>query len=241
MSRSSFAPDTIPSILTPDNLFLIQIQYGVTPEYDFEPPSSEDQEFLYLQVPSFHEKLVVLFLPEMDAQAAKMLTKGLFTRKRNGRVQEDGSKRAKVGVSSPRVFTPTVTASEVIVSIEIALTAEVDTASMGSVPSMPLGPSSGDRVLELPVRKETGEERKKKAITKISCKARLGKPDGNDNEQGKDPFDNSEIIWELADSRVIRCSLTSIGCVIKRRRHRRPRRTFEPSLPPSLIHYLRGF
>ncbi|KAG1366991.1 hypothetical protein COCNU_13G007810 [Cocos nucifera] len=105
----------------------------------------------------------------MDAQAIKMLTKGLFIRKRKGKVQDDGSKRAKVGVSSSKVPASTAITSEVIVGIEIAPTTEVDTASMGSVPSMPSGPSSGDRVLELPIKKGTGEGRKKKAIVKMSC------------------------------------------------------------------------
>ncbi|KAG1342194.1 hypothetical protein COCNU_05G004230 [Cocos nucifera] len=80
----------------------------------------------------------------MDAQVAKMLTKGLFTRKRKGKVQNDGSKRAKVGISSSRVPTSTITASEVIIDAKITPTGKVDTASASLVPSMPLGPSSGD-------------------------------------------------------------------------------------------------
>ncbi|KAG1362643.1 hypothetical protein COCNU_10G008620 [Cocos nucifera] len=62
----------------------------------------------------------------MDAQATKMLTKGLFTRKRNGKAQEDGSKRVKVGVSSSEVPTPTIAAFEVIVGAEIASIAKSD-------------------------------------------------------------------------------------------------------------------
>ncbi|KAG1334209.1 hypothetical protein COCNU_03G003280 [Cocos nucifera] len=135
----------------------------------------------------------------MDAQAAKMLTKGLYTKKRKGKVQNDGSKRAKVGVSSSEVSTSTATTSEVIVGVETALTIEVGTASTGLVPSMPSGPSNEDRVLELPIKKGTGEERKKKAIAKMSCKARLGGPDGIDNEQGEDPFDNLEVVRDLPD------------------------------------------
>ncbi|KAG1370068.1 hypothetical protein COCNU_15G004340 [Cocos nucifera] len=168
MFCSSFAPDTIPSVLTQDDIFLIQIQYGIPQEYDLELPSSDDQEFLYLQAPSFYEGLVVLFPPKMDAQAAKMLTKGLFTRKRKGKVQNDGSKRAKVGVPSSGVLASTIVASEVIIDVEIAPTVEVDTASMGLMPSMPSGPSSGDWVSKLPVKKETREGRKKKAIVKTS-------------------------------------------------------------------------
>ncbi|KAG1370190.1 hypothetical protein COCNU_15G005560 [Cocos nucifera] len=118
----------------------------------------------------------------MDTQATKMLTKGLFTRKRKGKAQEDGSKRAKVGISSSRVPASTVAASEVIVGIEIAPTTKVDTASMGLVPSMPSSPSSEDRISELPIKKGTGEGRKKKVIAKTSCKARLDELNGNDNE-----------------------------------------------------------
>ncbi|KAG1368195.1 hypothetical protein COCNU_14G006630 [Cocos nucifera] len=118
----------------------------------------------------------------MDAQAAKMLIKELFTRKRKGKAQEDGLKRAKVGVSSSGVSALTAAASEVIVDAEIPPAIEVDTASMGPMPSMPSGPSNGDRILELSIRKEIGEGRKKKAIAKTSCKTRLGGPDGNDNE-----------------------------------------------------------
>ncbi|EHA8587115.1 hypothetical protein COCNU_scaffold001452G000030 [Cocos nucifera] len=135
----------------------------------------------------------------MDTQATKMLTKGLFIRKRKGKAQNDGSKRAKVSVSSSEVPTSTAAVSEVIVGAKITPTTEVDTASMGPVPSMPSGPSDGDRVSKLPIKKEIEEERKKKAITKTSYKARLGRLDGNDNKREEDPFDNSKIIQNLAD------------------------------------------
>ncbi|KAG1327745.1 hypothetical protein COCNU_01G016790 [Cocos nucifera] len=118
----------------------------------------------------------------MDAQATKMLTKGLFTRKRKEKVQEDDSKRMKVGVSSFRVPTSIVAMSEVIIDAEIAPTTKVDIASAGPVPSMPSGLSSEDRVSKLPVKKGTREGRKKKAIVKTSYKACLGRPDGNDNK-----------------------------------------------------------
>ncbi|EHA8587507.1 hypothetical protein COCNU_scaffold002495G000010 [Cocos nucifera] len=126
----------------------------------------------------------------MDAQDAEMLTKGLYTKKRKWKVQNDGSKRAKVDVSSSKVPASTATASEVIVDAKTALTAEVGIAGTGPVPSMPLGPSYGDRILELPVKKGIGEGRRKKAIAKMSCKARLGGSDGDNNERGEDPFDN---------------------------------------------------
>ncbi|EHA8586825.1 hypothetical protein COCNU_scaffold001015G000010 [Cocos nucifera] len=191
----------------------------------------------------------------MDAKAAKMLTKGLFTRKRKRKAQEDGSKRAKVSVSSSEVPASTATTSEVNIDVKIAPTTEVDTTSTGPMPSMPSGPSSEDRALKLPIKKGTGEKRKKKAITKMSYKARLGGPDGNDNERGEDTFDNPKIIWDLVDRfampevvdqmanldlqqliwsslgmilKVTRCSLTSRGHIVRRRRHRRPRRTFKP-------------
>ncbi|EHA8586779.1 hypothetical protein COCNU_scaffold000927G000010 [Cocos nucifera] len=68
-------------------------------------------------------------LTEMDAQATKMLTKGLFIRKRKGKVQEDSSKSAKISVSISKVLASTATTSEVNVGTEIAPTIEVDTAS----------------------------------------------------------------------------------------------------------------
>ncbi|KAG1348004.1 hypothetical protein COCNU_06G018330 [Cocos nucifera] len=135
----------------------------------------------------------------MDARFAKMLTKDLCTKKRKGKVQNDSSKRVKVGVSSSKVPTSTAAVFEVIVGIETALTVKVGTVGMGSVPSMPLGSSDGDQVLELPVKKGIGEGRKKKVIAKTSCKACLDGPDGDDNERGKDPFDNPEVIQNLAD------------------------------------------
>ncbi|EHA8586979.1 hypothetical protein COCNU_scaffold001232G000010 [Cocos nucifera] len=190
----------------------------------------------------------------MNAQAAKMLTKGLFIRKKKGKVQNDGSKRVKVGVSSSRVPTSTVAPSEVIVETEIAPTIEVDTASMSSMPSMPSGPSNGDRVSELSIKKRIG--RKKKVVMKTSFKARLGGPDGDDNKQEEDPFDNPEIIQNLADRFAMpevvdqmadlnprQLIWSSLGTILKldhqmlthikrmRRQkvqHRRPRRTFEP-------------
>ncbi|EHA8589127.1 hypothetical protein COCNU_scaffold008130G000010 [Cocos nucifera] len=118
----------------------------------------------------------------MDAQATKMLTKGFFSRKRKGKVQNDGSKRMKIDVSSSRVLISTVVAFEVIIGAEIAPTTEVDTTSVGLMPSVPSGPSNGDQVLEFPIKKGIGEGRKKKAVAKTSCKARLGRLDGNDNE-----------------------------------------------------------
>ncbi|EHA8586494.1 hypothetical protein COCNU_scaffold000446G000020 [Cocos nucifera] len=81
---------------------------------------------------------------EMDAQVAKMLTEWLFTRKRKGKVQEDSSKRVKVGVSCSEVSTPTVAAFEVIVGIKIFPAMKVDTASSGPMPFMSSGPSNGD-------------------------------------------------------------------------------------------------
>ncbi|EHA8587730.1 hypothetical protein COCNU_scaffold003089G000010 [Cocos nucifera] len=63
---------------------------------------------------------------EMDTQAIEILTKGLYTKKRKGKVPNDGSKRAKVSVSSSEVFASTIAASEVIVGIETALTAKSD-------------------------------------------------------------------------------------------------------------------
>ncbi|EHA8587439.1 hypothetical protein COCNU_scaffold002235G000030 [Cocos nucifera] len=52
---------------------------------------------------------------EMDTQAAKMLTKGLFTRKRKEKMQDDGSKRVKVSISSSGDPTSTIATFEVIV------------------------------------------------------------------------------------------------------------------------------
>ena len=40
---SAFASDTIPGSLTPDELSLIRIQYGVPPEYELELPGPSDR------------------------------------------------------------------------------------------------------------------------------------------------------------------------------------------------------
>ncbi|EHA8586387.1 hypothetical protein COCNU_scaffold000304G000010 [Cocos nucifera] len=129
-----------------------------------------------------------------------MLTKGLYTMKRKGKAPSDGLKRANVGASSFEVPDPTATASEVITSTETTLTTEVDITGSGSVPSMPSGPSSKDRTLELPTKEGTREGRKKKkAIAKTSHKAHLGNPDGNSDERGEDPFDIPEIIQDLTN------------------------------------------
>ncbi|KAG1358576.1 hypothetical protein COCNU_08G000220 [Cocos nucifera] len=137
----------------------------------------------------------------MDTQDAEMLTKGLYTKKRKRKASSDGSKRAKVGASSSEVSTPTAIASKVIVGIETTLTAEVNTAGVGSMPSIPSSPTNGDRTLELPAKEETSKGRKKKkAVAKTSRKARLSGPDGNDDdERGEDHFDNPEIIQDLID------------------------------------------
>ncbi|EHA8586231.1 hypothetical protein COCNU_scaffold000110G000090 [Cocos nucifera] len=135
----------------------------------------------------------------MDAQAAKMLTKELYTKKKKGKAQNDGLKSVKIGLSNSKVPASTVAAFEVITSIETTLTIEVGTVGTGPVPSMPSGSSDGDRISELPIKKGTGEGRKKKVIAKTSCKAILGGPDGDDNERGKNPFNNPKIIPDLAD------------------------------------------
>lgn len=41
--RAPFVPDTIPSILTPNDLALIRFQFGIPPEYDLELPSPTDR------------------------------------------------------------------------------------------------------------------------------------------------------------------------------------------------------
>ncbi|EHA8586761.1 hypothetical protein COCNU_scaffold000903G000010 [Cocos nucifera] len=64
-----------------------------------------------------------------------MLTKGLYTKKKKGKVQNDSLKRAKVDVSSSEVPTSTVTAFEVIVGAKTVLT----TKSPTNVDPLPLG------------------------------------------------------------------------------------------------------
>ncbi|EHA8590716.1 hypothetical protein COCNU_scaffold022946G000010 [Cocos nucifera] len=106
----------------------------------------------------------------------------------------------KVGHSSFAVPTSTIIALEVIASTEVALAAEVGTASTGSMPPIPLGPSNGDRASEPPIEEEVGEGRKKKrSITKTSHKAHLSRADGDSDERGEDPFDNLKIIRDLTD------------------------------------------
>ncbi|EHA8588103.1 hypothetical protein COCNU_scaffold004112G000080 [Cocos nucifera] len=193
---------------------------------------------------------------EMDTQAIEMLTNGLYTKKRKGKAPSDSSKRAKVDASSSAVPTSTVTTFEVIASTKAALTIKVGTTGMSSVPPMPSGPSSGDQTLELPIKGEIGEGReKKKAIAKASRKAHLSRPDGDSDERGEDPFDNLEIVRDLTNRfampevvdqmadldlwwliwgslgtilKITRCLPILRGRIVRRRRHRRPRRTFEP-------------
>ncbi|KAG1364257.1 hypothetical protein COCNU_11G010840 [Cocos nucifera] len=106
----------------------------------------------------------------------------------------------KVGASSSAIPTSTAAALEVIVSIEVVLIAEVGTTGIGFMPSMPLGPSNGDRASELPTEGEIGEGRKKKkAIVKMSRKVCLSGPNGDSDERGEDPFDNPEIVRDLTD------------------------------------------
>ncbi|EHA8586517.1 hypothetical protein COCNU_scaffold000478G000040 [Cocos nucifera] len=120
---------------------------------------------------------------EMDTKATEMLTKGLYTKKRKAKASSDSSKKMKVGDSSSVVPTSTAVAPEVIASTEVALATEVGTAGVGSVPPMPLGPSSGDRASEPPIEGEVGEGRKKKkAIAKTSHKTRLSKVDGDSDK-----------------------------------------------------------
>ncbi|KAG1348007.1 hypothetical protein COCNU_06G018360 [Cocos nucifera] len=135
----------------------------------------------------------------MDAQATEMLTKELYTKKRKEKVQNDSSKRVKVDISSSEVLASIAATSEIIVGTETILTTKIGIAGVGPVPSMPSGPSDEDQVLELLIKKGTGEGRKKKAIAKTSCKACLGGLDGDDNERGEDSFDNPEVIQDLID------------------------------------------
>ena len=59
----AFAPDTIPGSLTPDELSLIRIQYGVPPEYELELPEPTDRasapppDCFYLYQEAFRTRL----------------------------------------------------------------------------------------------------------------------------------------------------------------------------------------
>ncbi|EHA8587465.1 hypothetical protein COCNU_scaffold002268G000020 [Cocos nucifera] len=131
----------------------------------------------------------------MDTKATEMLPKGLYTKKRKGKVSSNNIKRMKVGDSSSTVPTSIVVAPEVIASIEVAIAIEVGTIGVSSMPPMPSGPSSGDWALKPPAKGEVGEGRKKKrAIAKTSRKACLSKADGDSDECKEDPFDNPEFI-----------------------------------------------
>ncbi|EHA8588842.1 hypothetical protein COCNU_scaffold006836G000010 [Cocos nucifera] len=79
----------------------------------------------------------------MDAQAAEMLIKGLYTKKRKGKAQNDGSKMVKIGFSSSKVPASYAAAFKVIAGIETALTAEVGTTGMDLVPPCPQVPPTG--------------------------------------------------------------------------------------------------
>ncbi|EHA8587604.1 hypothetical protein COCNU_scaffold002772G000010 [Cocos nucifera] len=106
----------------------------------------------------------------------------------------------KVSDSNSTIPTSIVVAPEIIANAEVALATEVGTTGVGFVPPMPLGPSSGDRASKLPAEGEVGEGRKKKkAIAKTSRKACLSGVDGDSDERGEDPFDNSEIVQDLTD------------------------------------------
>ncbi|KAG1371688.1 hypothetical protein COCNU_16G007820 [Cocos nucifera] len=188
----------------------------------------------------------------MDTKAVEMLTKEYYTKKRKGKASSDRSKRTKDSDSSSTVPTSTAVVPEVIASAEVALATEVDSAGEGSMPSMPLGPSSGDRASEPPTEEEVGEGRKKKkAIAKTSHKTRLSGMDGDSDEQGEDPFDNPEIIQDLtdrvampkvvdhmADLDPLQLAWSFLGTVLKsdhqmlvyirRRKHKRSKRAFEP-------------
>ncbi|KAG1362614.1 hypothetical protein COCNU_10G008330 [Cocos nucifera] len=106
----------------------------------------------------------------------------------------------KVDDSSSTVPTSTIVALEVIANVEVTLAAKVSTAGIGSVPPMPLDSFSKDQASKPPTKEEVGEGRKKKrAIAKMSHKARLSGADGDSDKRGEAPFDNSEIVWDLTD------------------------------------------
>ncbi|KAG1362705.1 hypothetical protein COCNU_10G009240 [Cocos nucifera] len=97
MSHQSFIPDTISSVLTPNNLFLIRIQYGILPEYDLKLSESE-----------------------MDIDAVERLIKDLYIqKKRKGAASGGSSKRMKVDGLSFEVVDVPATAPEVISGIEV--------------------------------------------------------------------------------------------------------------------------
>ncbi|EHA8587816.1 hypothetical protein COCNU_scaffold003310G000010 [Cocos nucifera] len=129
------------------------------------------------------KKKTIAKTSQMDTKAIEMLTKGLFIKKRKKKASSDSLKRMKVGICSSTIPTSTTITPEVIASVEVALTAEVGTTSVGSMPPMSSGPSKGDRALEPPTKGEIGKERKKKkTIAKTSRKARLSGSDGDSDE-----------------------------------------------------------
>ncbi|KAG1360737.1 hypothetical protein COCNU_09G002000 [Cocos nucifera] len=129
-----------------------------------------------------------------------MLTKGLYTQKRKEKASGDSSKRAKVGASSFVAIAITAVAFKVVISTEVLTTTEVGTVDVDSMPSTPLGPSSGDQAPKLPAEVETREEKKKKkAVIKTPYKAHFSELNDNNDERGEDPFNDPKIFWALTD------------------------------------------
>ncbi|EHA8589834.1 hypothetical protein COCNU_scaffold012715G000010 [Cocos nucifera] len=135
---------------------------------------------------------------ELDATA--MLAKEHYVHKRKGKVPGDSLKRAKVSASSSMAIAVTITTFKVAVSVEVLPTTKVGTVDVDSIPSTPLGPSSGDQALKLPAEGETREgKKKKKVVLKTPRKAHFSDPNDDSDERGEDPFDNSEIVQALTD------------------------------------------
>ncbi|EHA8587129.1 hypothetical protein COCNU_scaffold001459G000110 [Cocos nucifera] len=136
----------------------------------------------------------------MDAKVVKMISKGLQAYKRKG-IMDEPSKRTKMGAPSSAVPTNVAPAIEAAVVVEVTPAIGVDATTKAAGPSMPSNPSIKVQAPEPPLEKEKEVEKKKtrRTLRKSQWKTRCNGPNDSDEESGKNPFNNHEIVRGLVD------------------------------------------
>ncbi|EHA8588428.1 hypothetical protein COCNU_scaffold005145G000010 [Cocos nucifera] len=199
MSHRSFISDTISSILTLNDLFLIRIQKVVprAPSLDGADLESSNKLKAY-QAPLLSDLLKEQILfnlglsplnpIEMDTDAVERLTKGLYAqKKRKGAALSGSSKRMKVSGSSFEVSNVPTVAPKVVSDVKVFLITEGNIGGAGSQPSVSSSLPIGGLMSKPPTERERGDgddkkKKKKAAVVKVVHKARPSRLSNNDDD-----------------------------------------------------------
>ena len=141
----------------------------------------------------------------MDAEAARMLAKGLKAHKRKGTVAFGSAKKARVeetSLTAPVQVAPTV---------DIPSDAEPPAPRASSRSPPTRAPVSRVRSMEAPVV-ERGRRRKSVACRVSSRWAAIEESHSSDEEPGENPFNDRDLIKRLIDGCILPEVVERIDC-----------------------------